>query len=98
MKTLLQVILFAVTLGWMGLFMDSHGQVVQRPLDPPDIAQSQRAKDEKLAAAKQKACGENATYIDVDPTTIQCFTHRGHRTKSVSVESLSEPPTVQARP
>ena len=33
----------------------------------------------------QKMCGENAGWKMLDDKSIQCFTHRGHKTKKVTL-------------
>jgi len=33
----------------------------------------------------QKMCGENAGWKMLDDKLIQCFTHRGHKTKKVTL-------------
>tara|TARA_R110000868_G_scaffold25120_1_gene98146 strand:- start:494 stop:703 length:210 start_codon:yes stop_codon:yes gene_type:complete len=33
----------------------------------------------------QKLCGENAGWKMLDDKSIQCFTHRGHKTKKVTL-------------
>ena len=40
---------------------------------------------QRLSKAIAAMCGENATGIQLDATTVQCLTKRGHKTQKVSL-------------
>jgi len=51
-------------------------------LDGPSEHEAQvDTTEEKI----QRMCGENAGWKMLDDKSIQCFTHRGHKTKKVTL-------------
>ena len=48
-------------------------------------AKTDQERQQRFEAAVQQLCGENAGWKMLDDKSIQCFTHRGHKTKKVTL-------------
>ena len=44
-----------------------------------------KARVDTVEEKIQRMCGENAGWKMLDDKSIQCFTHRGHKTKKVTL-------------
>jgi hypothetical protein len=75
------VLLFTVVLGYVGPAIDDHSAEYGAASD--SIAQTRR--DNHLAAAGKKVCGENAAVEDLGNGSIQCRTKRGFKTMIAKV-------------
>ena len=48
-------------------------------------AKTEQERQARFEAAAQQLCGENAGWRLLADKTVQCFTHRGHKTKKVTL-------------
>jgi len=48
-------------------------------------ARTEQERQQRFEAAAQAMCGENAAWKLLDDGSIQCFTHRGFKTKKVTL-------------
>ena len=74
------VAFFVLCLAWAGPGNDDHSGEQSAASD----AINQIKRDEHIAAAGKKVCGENAAW-QIEGDTIQCFTHRGAKTITAKV-------------
>jgi hypothetical protein len=73
--TLLLTLMFALLLAYLGPAIDAEDEENATAIEA--LAQQRRAQRQEQLA--QAVCGPNAAYEWRD-TTLQCFTHRGHKT------------------
>ena len=48
-------------------------------------AKTDQERQQRFEAAAQQMCGENAGWRLLADNVVQCFTHRGHKTKKVQL-------------
>lgn len=79
--TFIGVVCFAVLLSYVGPRMEeidaSHRDAV--------AAEKQAAARVRFERAAQAMCGENAGWRELADGAVQCYTHRGHPTRRVSL-------------
>lgn len=57
------------------------GPAIEQPTTATQDGIAATRADMHTAAAKQRACGPNASWHDIDATTIQCVTKKNKPTK-----------------
>ena len=76
----------AATLGIGGLALDDHSAEFDAGRDIED-AQAQAMANQRYEATVQRLCGENAGWMRLENDVIQCYTHRGAKTITVTLRS-----------
>lgn len=83
--TTLGVLAFALLLGVVGPQLqeaqDSHTATIEAAMQ----AERQQLARTRFEAAAQAMCGENGAWRELADGAVQCYTHRGHPTRRVSL-------------
>ena len=74
----------AVTLAFGGAMLDDHSTDFDVARDLED-AQAKAKATQVYEAKVQQLCGENAGWMQLENGVIQCYTHRGAKTITVTV-------------
>ena len=59
----------------------------EKPAPAELIAQAQAVANQRYEATVQRLCGENAGWMRRENDVIQCYTHRGAKTITVTLRS-----------
>ena len=76
----------AATLAFGGALLDDHSSDFDVARDLED-AQAQAQATHAYEAKVQQLCGENAGWMQLEDGVIQCYTHRGAKTITVTLRS-----------
>lgn len=76
MNHLLLALTVALALAWLGPALDDHS-TEQAIADDLEQAAREEHRQERIAQAARKTCGENAGLIWLDDTNFRCATKRG---------------------
>lgn len=76
----------AATLAFGGALLDDHSADFDVARDIED-AQAQAKSTQVYEARVQQLCGENAGWMQLEDGVIQCYTHRGAKTITVTLRS-----------
>jgi len=74
----------AATLVFGGALLDDHSAEFDTARDLED-AQAQAKATQVYEAKVQQLCGENAGWMRLEDGVIQCYTHRGAKTRTVTM-------------
>lgn len=77
MKTTAALLFFVLCLGFLGPAIDDNSHEHAEALD--------LQRQQRIDFAASKVCGTNAGFEWIDETTIQCYTHKGRKTRKVEL-------------
>lgn len=76
----------AATLAFGGALLDDHSADYDVARDLED-AQAQAKATQIFESKVQQLCGQNAGWMQLENGAIQCYTHRGAKTITVTLRS-----------
>ncbi len=82
---LINAALFCAILGVYALMATLDGPSDHQAQADLEAAVKLDNAKQRLSKAIAAMCGENSTGIQLDATTVQCLTKRGHKTQKVSL-------------